>query len=77
MLPGMIRDIFNWTFVLMIFAFGFTVGMSYLISHDISQWCTDGEYDVDHFSIVIGMSAHYVLSLFGIAPHVQYERVPR
>ena len=61
MLPGMVRDIFNWTFVLMIFGFGFTVGISYLISTDISPYCTEDNYGVDHFSIVLEYTFHIVL----------------
>ena len=53
MVPGMIRDILKWTFVLGIFYIGYSFGINFIIAGDISLICTDEDaYEMDSFSIV-------------------------
>eukprot|EP01084_Bolivina_argentea_P167991 291427_1 len=51
MIPGMVKDILNWTFVISIFYVGFCFGTHFMIATDVSEECDSGG-DLHDLSLV-------------------------
>eukprot|EP01083_Nonionella_stella_P207975 755059_1 len=52
MIPGMVKDILKWTFVLGIFYIGYSFGVHFIIAGDISSLCGVEDGSLENFSIV-------------------------
>ena len=55
MVPGMVRDILKWTFVLGIFYVGFCFGTQFIVAGDLSEACADedgNDAEMHNFSVL-------------------------